>query len=77
MSDDRHIPILKDLIFRGRLIEQAEQNNFPVDADGDLEIEQEEDKPILDGEEVRRVLLKHMDNAYAEIMQLLEQKNED
>ena len=81
MNNDAHIPLLKDLIYRGRLNQRAEQNIIPADANGDLEIDredaQEEQRPTLSAEEIRIILHKHMDNAYAEIMQLLEQKNDD
>ncbi|MBL7000050.1 MAG: hypothetical protein ISR73_09345 [Gammaproteobacteria bacterium] len=80
MNDESKIPLLNDLLYRGHLDKPAEKEAPSRDADSDLVIEQEEpahEQPcIINEEEIRMILVKHMDHAYTEIIQLLHKKTD-
>jgi len=77
MNDESNIPLLKDLLYRGHL-DQPDETDTATDDNSDLEIaEDEAEQPhLINEEEIRQILVKHMDNAYSEIIQLLHKKTD-
>jgi len=77
MTDKPDIPLLKDLLYRGHLDQRNEQAT-DTDDHSDLEISEDKDEQpgIINEEEIRMILVKHMDHAYAEIIQLLHRKTD-
>ncbi|MDJ0834826.1 MAG: hypothetical protein QNJ69_14990 [Gammaproteobacteria bacterium] len=73
MNEDEDIPLLQDLVRPGVDGAPVEETPAPEPEPSATDITSTLKDLVLD-EEIRRILQQHMDAAYAEIMQLIQQQ---
>ncbi len=73
MNEDEDIPLLEDLVRPGIDNSPAAETPAPEPETIEAETVNEPEEVIID-DEIRRILHRHMDAAYAEIIRLVEQQ---
>ena len=73
MNEDQDIPLLEDLVRPGIDSAPMAETLPPEPAASEVDATNELEEPGMD-EEIRRILHRHMDAAYAEILRLVQQQ---